>query len=69
MSRVYERVTCPLCGYPVAAWVPRGGDGSDVKMVKHRDQLSGEVCDGSGRLAGESKASVELYRRLAAQEK
>lgn len=29
------RVRCPVCGRSVAAYVPKDGDGSAVRIVKH----------------------------------
>jgi hypothetical protein len=59
MSWQFERVTCPECGRRISAWVPHAGDGTDVKIKKHRDRrrvspgFADEWCRASGRLLGE----------------
>ena len=40
-----ERVVCPVCGREVAAYVPKGGDGTGLRPRKHRDD-DGRDCEG-----------------------
>lgn len=40
------RGTCPQCGRDVALRVPKGGDGADLRPVRHNKPDSGERCDG-----------------------
>jgi hypothetical protein len=44
-----ERMTCPRCGRPIAAYVPKGGDGSGVRLRRHRTP-EGDDCRGSRRI-------------------
>jgi len=40
-----ERVKCPRCDREVAARVPRGGDGTAVRPVRHNN-TEGKPCEG-----------------------
>jgi rRNA maturation protein Nop10 len=62
-QRQFERVQCPVCGRSVAAYVPAGYDGQDVRLVPHnthrrwRRPLSPPTqCVGSDRLLAPLRA-------------
>ena len=60
MTREYERVRCPACKRVIAAYVPHRGDGSDVRMVKHREpKPSIKLCFGGDRLVGELRSALK----------
>jgi len=40
-----ERRECPCCQKTVAAYIPRAGDGSGVRLRKHRNAAGGD-CEG-----------------------
>lgn len=35
-TREYERVTCPGCLRQISAYVPHFGDGTGLRLVKHK---------------------------------
>jgi hypothetical protein len=35
-TREYERVTCPGCHRQISAYVPHFGDGTGLRLVKHK---------------------------------
>ena len=35
-TREYERVTCPGCHRQISAYIPHFGDGSGLRLVKHK---------------------------------
>ena len=43
-------VECPRCGRPVSGSVPKGGDGSLLRVRKHLDRATELWCLGSGEL-------------------
>jgi len=52
MRRYYERVICPGCHRKISAYVPHRGDGSGLRLVKHkRGTAAGkEPCPLSDRM-------------------
>ncbi len=54
-------VTCPVCGFPIEAKIPRGGDGSTVRVVWHRnyDKRPTDSCGGISALVDASEAKEE----------
>ena len=72
MKRGFETVTCPGCGRRISAYVPRGGDGSDVRIVTHsmfgratRGHARTIDCPAGGRLECEYKAAQQLWQKAA----
>ncbi len=58
------RVTCPECNRNVAAYIPKGGDGSALRIRRHKRQSRGVavgpllfVCDGSYFVVDVSEAA------------
>lgn len=43
------KAICPRCNKKVGAYVPRGGDGSAVRLRMH-DMVEGDTCKGSWSL-------------------
>lgn len=54
MVREYEKITCPGCGRTISAYVPHMGDGSALRMVRHKPPIErngmDDECSLSGRL-------------------
>lgn len=51
-GRAYERIRCPGCQQLIAAYIPHGSDGRDLRLVVH----------GSGRRCAASDRRVVLAR-------
>lgn len=44
-----ERRVCQWCGREVSAYIPKGGDGSAIRIRKHKGR-DGQECGGSYRM-------------------
>lgn len=65
MRRQFEKVNCPHCGRCISAYIPHRGDGSDVRIVKHKisGPRSADECPAGDQLMAEYKARIELLDR------
>jgi hypothetical protein len=50
VRRQYERVVCPWCQRDISAYVPHGGDGMALRLVRHKPVKNPIQCPGSDEL-------------------
>jgi hypothetical protein len=55
IRRHFPRVVCPICGVNVVGFVPKGGDGSVLRVRAH--QRYGQQCQGAGHLVTDGAGS------------